>query len=185
MKALLRIGDKLISRDKISSILDRILELRASGQSQQEVAKQLGVERTFISRLEGIGEIRQGERQAVIGFPVLNKAELATVLKELGVDFTFLMTDKERWDFIRRQNAYALVDSLMELMMHLRTFDQVVIIGSDLRIKIAQTILDKEVIPICLGLSPIKEDKWVDPEVVRQILQAGRPRMVRDSTRKE
>ena len=185
MGDLIRIGDKLINRDKIISMLDRILELRATGLSQQDVANRLGLERTFISRLEGIGEIRQGGRQAVIGFPILNKEELTTVIKEMGVDFSFLMTDQERWDFIRSQSALELVNTLMDLMMQLRTFDVVVIIGSDFRIKIAQTILDKEVVPIYLGESPIEEDKRVDPELLRQILLAGRPRSVRETSRKE
>jgi len=176
MEPLIRIGDKLINRQKISSVLDRILELRATGLSQREVAKRLGLERTFISRMEGLGEIRQGSRLAVIGFPVLNKDELNQVVQEMGVDFSFILTDQERWNLVLEKRGLDLMNLVMNLIMQLRTFDVVIVIGSDLRIKIAQTLLDKEVVPLYLGESPIEGDKWVDPDILRQILQACQQR---------
>lgn len=55
---LLRIGDKLINRNKIDRVVDRILHLRTQGLSQQEVAAQVGIDRSVISRLEHMGEVR-------------------------------------------------------------------------------------------------------------------------------
>jgi transcriptional regulator with XRE-family HTH domain len=172
MKALIRIGDKLINRQKINSVIDRILELRATGLSQREVAKRLGLERTFISRVEGLGEIRQGQRIALIGFPVLNKPELNLIAEEMGVEFTYLLTDQERWSLVLEKQGLDFLNFLMNLIMQLRTYDVVVVIGSNLRINMAKTLLDKEVVPLYLGESPIEGDKWVDPELLRQIIQA-------------
>lgn len=172
METLIRIGDKLIKRQKINSVIDRILELRATGLSQREVAKRLGLERTFISRVEGLGEIRPGQRIALIGFPVLNKQELNLVADEMGVEFICLLTDRERWGLVSEQPGLDSLNFLMNLIMQLRSYDVVVVIGSDLRIKMAKTLLDKEVVPLYLGASPIEGDKWVDPEMLRQILSA-------------
>lgn len=174
METLIRIGDKLIKRQKINSVIDRILELRATGLSQREVAKRLGLERTFISRVEGLGEIRQGQRLALIGFPVLNKPELNQIAEEMGVEFTYLLTDQERWSLVLEKQGLDFLNFLMNFIMQLRAYDVVVVIGSNLRIKMAQTLLEKEVIPLYLGESPIEGDKWVDPELLRQIIQACR-----------
>ncbi len=172
METLIRVGDKLIKRQKINSVIDRILELRATGLSQREVAKRLGLERTFISRVEGLGEIRQGQRIALMGFPILNKSELNQIADEMGVEFVYLLTDQERWNLVLEKRGLDFLNFLMNLIMQLRTYDVVVVIGSDLRIKMAQTLLDKEVVPLYLGESPIEGDKWIDPELLRQILQA-------------
>jgi hypothetical protein len=84
---LMRIGEKLVSTSRIHRVVDQILELRSQGQSQQEVADQIGVDRTFISRMEGLGEVRKGERMAVIGFPIGNKEEIEGDGPEEGVDY--------------------------------------------------------------------------------------------------
>jgi transcriptional regulator len=63
---IIRIQDKIISRQKINDSITKILQLRALGYSQQEVADQMSVDRTFISRLEGIGELRKGKTMACI-----------------------------------------------------------------------------------------------------------------------
>ena len=99
--SFIRIGDKLINRDKLLRTIERILSLRSSGLSQLDVAEQIGVDRTFISRLEALAEVRKGGPVAVIGFPVKNKEELLTVCQQYGVEYTLLMTEKERWDYIR------------------------------------------------------------------------------------
>ena len=91
-----RIQDKMISREKLMVTITRILELRARGLSQQEVANRLGVDRTFISRLETLGELRKGKTLALIGFPILNKAEIEELAANEGVDLVFLMSEEER-----------------------------------------------------------------------------------------
>ena len=73
-----RIGDKMVSREKIHEAIDAILARRSKGQSQSEVAADLGVDRTFISRLETLGELRKGGSIALIGFPIANCDEIRT-----------------------------------------------------------------------------------------------------------
>ncbi len=166
-----RIGEKLLSRRKIAETISRVLELRYQGLSQQEVADRLRLDRTFISRLETIGEVRKGGRVALIGFPVLNVEEVRAVAAEEGVEFTLLLTEQERNDFVRLRSGLELFNDLMSLMAKVRQHDVVILLGSDQRIRIIQALLDREVIPVEIGKSPINEDKYVDPENLRELVR--------------
>lgn len=167
---LLRIGDKVISRTKIGNKIKEILELRMLGLSQQEVADKLGVERTFISRLEGMGEIRKGQSIAAIGFPIKNKAEVEKVLKTYGVEFFVLMTEDERTDYVTGCDGVQLSNKIMELINKFRSFDTVIVMASDYRNRIARDLLDNRVIEIDIGKSPIKEDVNVNLDILTEIL---------------
>ncbi|WP_258360631.1 helix-turn-helix domain-containing protein [Moorella sulfitireducens] len=168
---LIRIGDKLISRRKINSILERIFTLRCQGFSQQEVARQVGVDRSFVSRLETLGEIRRGRRVAVVGFPVANKAELENMLRQEGVEYILLLTDSERWDFVRQKNGLELLNQIMEIVAQLRNYDVVIIIGSDYRIKVGEALLGREVVGVEMGPSPIRGDREVNAEELRSLVR--------------
>lgn len=170
----IRIGEKLVSREKIMRMVDKVLERRASGLSQQEVATDLGLDRSFISRLETLGELRKGGKISLIGFPVGNKEELADIAEEFGVDHVYLLTEAERWALIRERSGAELLNEIMSLLGALRAFDTVILIGSDMRIKLAEALVDKQIIPIYIGASPIREDKYVDPEELRAVLQGLR-----------
>jgi len=170
----IRIGEKLVSREKIMRMVDKVLERRASGLSQQEVASDLGLDRSFISRLETLGELRKGGKISLIGFPVGNKEELADIAEEFGVDHVYLLTEAERWALIRERSGAELLNEIMSLLGALRAFDTVILIGSDMRIKLAEALVDKQIIPIYIGASPIREDKYVDPEELRAVLQGLR-----------
>ncbi len=169
---LIRLGDKIISRRKIDQIIGDMLNLRAKGLSQTEVAARLGVDRTLVCRLENLGEIRKGRSLAVVGFPVLNKKEVEEALEREGVDFVFLMSEEERWDFIKEKSGVHLFDSVMELIAKAHSFDQVVVIGSNQRIKIFEAVLDKEVLGFEIGESPIQEDKYVEIDKIVQLVRA-------------
>nr|WP_277999004.1 transcriptional regulator [Moorella sulfitireducens] len=168
---MIRIGDKLISRRKINSILERIFTLRCQGFSQQEVARQVGVDRSFVSRLETLGEIRRGRRVAVVGFPVANKAELENMLRQEGVEYILLLTDSERWDFVRQKNGLELLNQIMEIVAQLRNYDVVIIIGSDYRIKVGEALLGREVVGVEMGPSPIRGDREVNAEELRSLVR--------------
>jgi len=171
---LIRIGDKVISRCKIDEAVQEILHLRAMGLSQTEVAARLGVDRTLVSRLENLGEVRKGKSVAVIGFPIANRKEIADLLEREGVDFTLLMSESERWEFLRQKSGIELFDFTMELTARAHSFDQIVVIGSDKRIKIIRAALDKEVVGLEIGRSPIREDKYVDPNELLAIIRAAK-----------
>jgi predicted XRE-type DNA-binding protein len=167
----IRIGDKLISREKLYKVINRILELRADGMSQQEVAQETAIDRSFVSRLEGLGEVRKGGRIALIGFPVSNKEDLLRVGEDEGCDFIFLMTNEERWRWVDRESGVDLLNQVMSLIAKVKDFESVILIGSDMRIRLVEAIMSKDIISISLGESPIKEDKYVDPEHLRSIIR--------------
>lgn len=168
----IRIQDKIISWQKIENTLQKALQMRAKGFSQQEAADRLGMDRTFISRLEGIGELRKGQRIACIGFPLSNKEEIQEILEKEGVDFILLMTEQERLDFINNRSGRELLNVIMDMIADARKYEVVICIGSDERIKILSGVLDGQVICIEIGISPITEDKWVDPNEIRKILRS-------------
>ena len=87
---LIRIGEKVISEEKLRKEISKILKLRTEGLTQEEVARKLGVERTFVSRLESLGEIRRGEKIALVGFPVKNKEEIVSLSEKFGIDYTLI-----------------------------------------------------------------------------------------------
>lgn len=173
---LTRVGDKIIHKEKIYNAIDRMLELRQQGMSQQEVANQLGIDRTVISRLETLGEVRKGGQLALVGFPVCNGEELSQVAKEEGVDFVLLLTEEERWKFVQDKTGIELFNQVMHIVAQLRTYDTLIFIGSNMRIKLVETLLDKEVIGIQIGESPIAEDKYFCPEELRGIIRHLKPK---------
>jgi predicted XRE-type DNA-binding protein len=168
----MRIGEKLISRERLIHMIDRALEKRVEGASQQEVANMLGVDRSFVSRLETLGEIRKGGKIALIGFPVGNKEELEQVADEYGVDYCYLLTDKERWQVANESSGADLINKIMRVVALARTHDTLVFIGSDMRIRFVEAMVDKQLIPINIGQSPIKGDRYVDPDKLRAILRS-------------
>lgn len=169
---LFRIGNKVVSLHKINTAIEGILEARSQGKSQQEVAKEVGVDRTFISRLESLGEIRQGQRVALIGFPIKNKSEIQKIAEEYGVDYIFLMNDRERKAFFLDKSGIPLLDEIMYLIGKAREHDTVILMGSDVRIKLAKALLDEqELIPLVIGTSPIREDKYISPALLRDLLE--------------
>lgn len=167
-----RIGEKVISISKINRTIDEILGLRCKGYSQQETARILNIDRTFISRLESIGEIRKGGGIAVIGFPVKNRDELYLELKKAGVDYILLMTQDERNEFIKSQGGKDLFNGILEIISEIRKYKHCIMIGSNLRTKLASELLDNFVYSVNIGESPIDHDVYVDIEGVLKIIDS-------------
>jgi transcriptional regulator with XRE-family HTH domain len=165
-----RIAGKVVSYQKIDRLIEEIFSLRQQGFSQQEVASKLNIDRTFISRLEKMGEIRKGNSIAVIGFPILNKAELIELLNKYGVEFYIIMTEAERWDFVRTRSGIQLLNEVTSILAKLKAYETVIVIGSNQRIKIFEAIFDQQVVGIKIGESPIEEDKAVDISQLAEIL---------------
>jgi len=166
-----RIQDKIISWEKVKRNLKKALQFRSRGFSQQEVADRLKMDRTFISRLETIGELRKGQSVACIGFPILNKDEIYEILEKQGVEFILLMTDNERWDYANQRNGSQMLNELMGLIGQIRSYEVVILIGSDKRLRLLEGIIDSQIISIEIGKSPITEDKFVDPDEIKKILR--------------
>lgn len=168
---LVRIGEKVISIPRINNKINEILQYRMLGMSQQEAADKLGVERTFISRLEGLGEIRKGQSIAAIGFPIKNRSEVENVLRAFGVEYFFLMSEAERTDYVNNCSGAQLTNRIIELVNKLRSFDTVIVMASDYRNRLARDLLDNKVIEIDIGKSPIKKDVNVNLDNLTDILK--------------
>ena len=168
-----RIGDKVVSRQKIDQAIDEIINLRAQGMSQAEVSAKTGVDRTFISRLETLGEVRKGGSIAIIGFPISNCDEIRDLAKEEGVEFTLLMNDTERWDWVKRKSGTDLLNELLWIIAQVRTYEKVILIGSDRRLDLMRGLLDRgtDVFSIVIGKSPMTGDVQINPESLRQMIR--------------
>ncbi|NLJ81297.1 MAG: helix-turn-helix domain-containing protein [Firmicutes bacterium] len=170
MGSFFRIGDKLLNRSKLDQIIDKIFNLRVSGLPQQEVAQRVGCDRSFISRLESLAEVRKGGRVAIIGFPLANTGELEKLSQSLGVEYTLLLTDEERWSLIHSFDGQSLLNWLMEIMVDMSAYDHVIMIGSDMRIRLAEAILGAKVTGVKIGKSPIKNDYYLDPKQLENLV---------------
>ena len=166
----IRIGDKVISRTKINKKIDELIKLRSMGLSQSDAGEKMGIERTFISRLEGLGEIRKGQSIAAVGFPIKNKQEVEKILKEYGVEYSLLMSEDERNEFVNQRNGQEVVNFMMDLINKFRDFDTVIVMASDNRNKIIKGMLDNQIIEIDIGKSPLKEDVNVNLDLLTEIL---------------
>ena len=167
----IRIGEKVISKKKLNREINKILELRIKGVTQEGVARKLGLERTFVSRLESLGEIRKGKKIALIGFPIKNKEELTRLAEELGVEYVLLLTQEERFEFIKKKTKSELFNEVMEIIVNLADFDLIIFMGSDMRVPIVEKIFSIQVIGIIIGHSPIKESKYVNPKKIIEIVK--------------
>lgn len=171
---IFRIGDKMISLDKTVRMVERAMELREQGFSQHEVASRLQLDRSFISRMESVGEIRKGNRVAIIGFPIINTAEVQTVCDSFGVDYSMILSNQQRWDMVRDQTALDFFNRMLEMITRLRDFDTLIMITSEKWYHVAEALLNIQIIHINLGPTPISEDCSVNllqfKEVLHKIL---------------
>jgi hypothetical protein len=60
----------------------------------------------------------------------------------------------------------------MEKIANVHSFDQVIVIGSNKRIKTFEAVLDKDVIGFEIGESPIQEDKLIKIEDLIELVRA-------------
>lgn len=165
-----RIGDKVINSKYLNKTINKVLKMRQSGYSQSKVAEELDLERSFISRLESIGEIRRGNKIALVGFPVKNKEEIIELAKDYGLEYILVMTEEERWNFIQEKSGHNIFEDVIEILVELKEYDLTIFIGSDMRLDLVDKLLDGKVIGLKIGESPIRENKRVDPQEIREIL---------------
>ena len=167
---LIRIGEKVLSQEKLEREINKILQLRTGGLTQGEVARKLGIERTFVSRLESLGEIRKGKKVALVGFPIKNKDEILSIAREIGIDFVLLLTQQERIEFIENKSKTDLFNEIISIITRLIDFDLIIFLGSDKRVDVAEKLFSIQVIGVEIGKSPITEDQYLDPEMILKIL---------------
>lgn len=142
VKKEIKIGDKIISLDRASDLIDRIFDMRSNGSTQEEVAKTLGVERSFISHLEGIGEIRKSKEIAFIGSGVKDPAAVKQIVHGLNFEHVFINND-----------GRALIGEALAVLSKLKEIDFIIFLGPETEHKLLESVLDKKII----GISPEKE----------------------------
>jgi len=165
-----RIGEKLIDSQRVHRTVDRVLYLRQQGYSQQEAAKKLKLERSFISRLENLGEVRRGKRLGIVGFPLKNKDEIAEIAQKAGFDFLLLMNDEERWQFVKERSGMDFFNEMMSIISRLRECDNILILGSSKWISLGEALFDRQVLYMELGETPIDGDVYLDPKVFEDLI---------------
>ncbi|MDZ4168085.1 MAG: transcriptional regulator [Coriobacteriia bacterium] len=165
-----RIGEKVISREKLVDAVDSILADREAGATQEEAARAVGVTRSVVSFLETLGEVRRGPRVALVGFPVANCGEVQEVAERHAVDFVLVMSQAQR-ESIEAGSPANVFNRLLETLATLRDFDTVLLMASDWRIATIEKILGSEVVGIPLGSSPLREDRAVDVEELDRLLE--------------
>lgn len=178
---LIRIGDKVVQLSRIHRLVERILVRRAEGLSQQQVAEELGVDRTLVSRLETLGEVRRGPKIALIGFPIANRDELQELAQRQGVDFVLLMSNQERWQFVEGIDGASLFNQVLTILGRIKDCDVVIFLGSDLRVRTVEELIGRDrLLAKVLGPSPLETDCYVDRAHVEALIDAacqkGRPR---------
>ncbi len=176
-----RVGEKLISLDKTTRIAEKVLELREQGFSQQETSRRLQLDRSFVSRLESIGEIRKGNRVAVIGFPLANSAEITELCRVYELDFYLILNNSERWAMVQDQQALDFFNRMLDLVARLRQFDVMIMVTSEKWYKLAEALVDIQIIHLDLGPTPIEEDRYFATKRLEDILGQVMRRQGRES----
>lgn len=168
---LYRIGDKVVSREKLLEVVDAILADREGGATQEEASGRAGVQRSFVSILESVGEVRRGPKVALVAFPVANAEEVRLLAEDRALDLVLVLSQAERED-LESGSAREIFNRVLEILAQLRDFDVIVLIASDWRIRLVERILGREVIGIVLGSSPLRSDVTVDTGELASILEA-------------
>lgn len=162
----------MLSRERVHRVTEEMLRLRQAGLSQQATAERFGVDRSFVSRLEAIAEMRKGGRIGLVGFPIANRDAVRREAQSHGVEFTLLFSEAERQAYLQARSGMQLLHEVLGTVAQLRTLDHVVLMTSDRWFGLAEGLLGREVSGIRLGASPIAEDKLVDIAVLRDLLQS-------------
>ena len=168
---LFRIGDKVISKDKLMAALEGILLSRTKGATQEDVARRAGVPRSFVSNIETLGALRYGARIAFIAFPISNAHEAMQLAQSFGIELALGMSQDDR-QRVGQEPASDMFNRMVDTLAALRSFDTVVVAASDYRIETFRRIIDGDVVGIDLGSSPITEDKVLDLEVLRDVFSS-------------
>jgi len=169
MDKMIRIGSKVISRDKLYSAIDQLLLDRSKGATQAEAARVAEVPRSFVSNLETLGEVRHGERIALIAFPVSNGDEIRQLADEFSLDLVLIFSQDER-SRAEAGDARNILNQLLDTLVELNDYSAVVVLASDWRVQTMKRLLDSDVIGIELGASPLQSDVEVDISHLRSVL---------------
>jgi len=167
-----RVGEKLIDLDRIDSAVRHILKLRSEGLSQQEVAARLKIDRTFISRLETIGNIRRGGCIGLIAFPVANGEELHSLADRYGIEERLILSNRERWEMVEQSSGMTFFNRVMSLLERFRQCDTVLMFCSPKWNRLGEVLLESQVLGADIAPTPVTGDIYLDPERLETLLRS-------------
>lgn len=168
---IFRIGEKAVGWEKLTAALELILSDRARGATQEEAARAHGVQRSFVSFLETLGEIRRGEKVALLAFPVANAEEVKEVAKRYSVDLAIVLSQSQR-EGVEHMSGGETFNMVLDTMAELVGYDTLVVAASDKRVEEISAIFDADVIGLPLGESPLREDVEVDIAALSELIEA-------------
>ncbi len=187
---LIRIGEKIINRERLYRLVDNILALRANGATQQDVANTLDLERPFISNLERLGEVRVGRRVAIVGFSIINQKEVKRIAREWGIDSVHLFNGEMLSKFITKAQVdeRGILRRLLKALSGLRSFDLLIFLGRGNEGALLERTLGVQVLNIPVQ-SKSDSEVFVDPQELedhlqRLVCEEGGRRAERNSERK-
>ena len=164
-----RIGGKLISEEKLFTGIEGIMDDREAGATQSEAAELHHVQRSFVSFLETLGEVRRGSRVAIIAFPVSNAKEIEELAERYSIDMVLALSQEAR-EKIEGTGAEEIFNALMATMEELAQFDAIIVCASDLRIASSKRIFGPSVFSIELGKSPLRSDVELDLAQLEELI---------------
>lgn len=167
---LFRIGDKVISKDKLMLAIEDMLRARTKGATQEEAAARAGVPRSFVSNIETFGALRHGQKIAFIAFPVANAAEAMALAQRYGLELALALSQYDR-EKVGEGNAAEMFNRMIDTVATLKSFDTLVVAASDYRIESFRRLIDGEVIGITLGESPLTQDQHLDLTVLESVFK--------------
>lgn len=167
---IIRIGDKVVSQEKLHARIEEILTLRSQGATQEEAAHVAHVPRTFVSHVETLGAVRRGGRIGFIAFPISNPQDSLALAQRYGVELAIAFSQDERLK-IEDSSSADMFNRMIDTLAALKSYDTVVIAASDYRIATFRAALDAEVVGIVLGASPIKEDCELNLEELEAVFK--------------
>lgn len=132
-----KIGDKVISLEQARALVERIFHLRSTGSTQREVASMLGVERSFISHLEGLGEVRR-RQIALIASAAPDPEKIDRVARELDIDLVHIT-----------EGPTGLRD-VLDLLAAAKELDFVVFLGPAEEAALIEQVIDTRTVSIPL-----------------------------------
>jgi hypothetical protein len=144
---LIKVGNKLISWEKISSAINEILQRRSTGATQQEVASDFGIERVFISYLESIGAIQRNQSLAVVCWLIDNLAEVSNLVGSYGVEMFNLVPNSTSLSHIEVNDICRYV---IEVLAKVKKFQALIVIGDRSQVELFREITDQDVYAVRL-----------------------------------
>jgi hypothetical protein len=82
-----------------------------------------------------------------------------------------ILNNRERWELVGGKQALDFFNQMLEIVARLRGFDILVLLTSERWYRLAEALLDLQIVYIGLGATPVEEDRQVDPEQFRRVLE--------------